>query len=778
MGAMALDAILAPGLDGELSARLLELTSDVAAAVDRDGVVVQANPALARAAGRDPAGLGAELLVHPEDRFRARAAVRRVLDGEMGVELELRVGSRVTGWRWVLVTLGADRIGGLLYGIGKDVTEYRRSERRLARAEDIFRSLAGAAPNGVFAADARGEASYVNERLAQILGRDGEELLGRGWLAAIPGDERARLRGAGRDGPVELRVVRPGGDERWIRTHVSPVGPGPAGYVGAVEDVTEEVRARRELAGREAELRMLAENSSDFLSRHAPDGTFLYASPASRRLLGREPGHLVGKRGIDLVLAEDRRAVAAAARSAGGLGAVTYRVRRTDGAIVWFESTLRALEGGEIVAVSRDVSARKAAELELAHQALHDALTGLPNRVLFLDRLKHALAGAKRRGAGATAVFFLDVDRFKLVNDSLGHDAGDELLVDVARRLGETLRPADTVARFGGDEFTVLCEDLADGDEAEAIAGRIVDVFAEPFVLAGGEVFLSTSVGIALAGGPDERPEDLIRDADAAMYRAKERGKARFEVFDEDMRATATHRLELETALRRALEHGELRVHYQPALDLARREVVGCEALVRWEHPERGLLAPAEFVPLAEETGLIVPLGAWVLREACRTAAGWPEERDVAVNLTARQIAQPDVVAVVAGALAEAGLEPARLCLELTESGVLGAGAAETLRALKALGVKLAIDDFGTGWSSLGHLRSFPLDVVKLDRSFVAGLGTAPRDDAIAEAVISLAHALGLSTVAEGVETEGQRAVLERLGCDTAQGYLFGRPAP
>jgi predicted signal transduction protein with EAL and GGDEF domain len=303
-------------------------------------------------------------------------------------------------------------------------------------------------------------------------------------------------------------------------------------------------------------------------------------------------------------------------------------------------------------------------------------------------------------------------------------------------------------------------------------------VFAEPFVLAGGEVYLSTSVGIALAGGPDERPDDLIRDADAAMYRAKERGKARFEVFDEDMRASATHRLELETALRRALERGELRVHYQPALDVARREVVGSEALVRWEHPERGLLAPAEFLPLAEETGLIVPLGAWVLREACRTAAGWPEEREVAVNLTARQIAQPDVVAVVAGALAEAGLEPARLCLELTESAVLGAGAAETLRALKALGVKLAIDDFGTGWSSLGHLRSFPLDVVKLDRSFVAGLGTAPRDDAIAEAVISLAHALGLSTVAEGVETEGQRAVLERLGCDTAQGYLFGRPAP
>src|SRR3954465_14101711 len=233
MGAMALDAIFAPGLDGELAARLLELTSDVAAAVGRDGWVVRPTPARVRAPGRDPAGLPAELLVHPGDRLRARAAVRRVLDGEMGVELALRVCSRPTGWRWVLVTLGADRAGGLLYGIGKDVTEYRRSERRLARAEDIFRSLAGAAPNGVFAADARGEASYVNERLAQILGRDGEELLGLGWLDALPPDERARLRGAERDGPVELRITRPDGVERWIRTHVSPVGPGPAGYARA-----------------------------------------------------------------------------------------------------------------------------------------------------------------------------------------------------------------------------------------------------------------------------------------------------------------------------------------------------------------------------------------------------------------------------------------------------------------------------------------------------------------------------------------------------------------
>jgi predicted signal transduction protein with EAL and GGDEF domain len=337
------------------------------------------------------------------------------------------------------------------------------------------------------------------------------------------------------------------------------------------------------------------------------------------------------------------------------------------------------------------------------------------------------------------------------------------------------------VARFGGDEFTILCEDIAGEIEAATIAQRIVDVFREPFALEDGEVFLATSLGIAIArGGADDRAEDLIRDADAAMYRAKERGKGRYEIFDDAMRADAVARLETESALRRALERDELRLHYQPEVDLASGAIKGFEALVRWEHPTRGLLGPAAFIPLAEETGLIVGIGEWVLHAACSEAARWPQPLRVSVNLAARQLAQPDLVATIRRALAESGLDPAGLCLEITESAVMASGAATTaqLRALKSLGVRLAIDDFGTGFSSLVHLRRFPVDVLKIDRTFVAGLGAEPQDASIAAAVISLAHALDLATVAEGIETDEQLRILRELGCDLGQGHLFASPAP
>jgi diguanylate cyclase (GGDEF)-like protein len=437
----------------------------------------------------------------------------------------------------------------------------------------------------------------------------------------------------------------------------------------------------------------------------------------------------------------------------------------------------------ELVSVTRDISERKQAEIELSHAALHDTLTGLPNRALFLDRLGLALRRTERR-SGSVAVLFCDLDRFKVVNDSLGHDAGDRLLVDVAKRIVTALRPADTVARFGGDEFTILCEDIAGEIEAATIAQRIVDVFRDPFVLEDGEVFLATSLGIAIARGTDDRAEDLIRDADAAMYRAKERGKGRYEIFDEAMRADAVARLETESALRRALDRGELLLHYQPEVDIVTGEVRGFEALVRWDHPARGLLAPSAFIPLAEETGLIVPIGEWVLREACTEATRWAGMSDepltLSVNLSARQLAQQDLVAMVRRAVAETGIDPSTLCLEITESAVMESGSATTaqLRALKSIGVRLAIDDFGTGFSSLAHLRRFPVDVLKIDGTFVAGLGHEPQDASIAAAVISLAHALGLETVAEGIETDEQHTVLRGLGCDLGQGYLFGHPAP
>jgi diguanylate cyclase (GGDEF)-like protein/PAS domain S-box-containing protein len=428
---------------------------------------------------------------------------------------------------------------------------------------------------------------------------------------------------------------------------------------------------------------------------------------------------------------------------------------------------------------------RKAFEDRLAHQSMHDPLTHLPNRLLFLDRLGLAIARC-RRTRTQVAVVFLDLDRFKNVNDSLGHDAGDELLVAVARRLETMLRPGDTVARFGGDEFTILCEDLPAETSTERsieIANRLLSSVSRPFVVRGAEIFVGASIGIAHATTGDERPEELLRDADAAMYHAKDAGRGRIEIFDDTMRARALARHATENALHRALERGELRVFFQPIIALADARCVGAEALVRWQHPERGLVPPAEFVPLAEETGLVIELGAWVLEEAARNAARWQLDLDgdfvVSVNLSARQLAQPDLVDRVAAVIEQTGVRPANLCFEITESVLMDdAAAIAVIERIRGLGVRFAIDDFGTGYSSLGYLRRFPVDVVKIDRAFVASLGGDPGDAAIVSAVIGLGHALGLRVVAEGVETEQQLQELVMLGCDDAQGYFFAPPQP
>ncbi len=441
------------------------------------------------------------------------------------------------------------------------------------------------------------------------------------------------------------------------------------------------------------------------------------------------------------------------------------------------------LNPGLLARAVRYAIERKRSEVELARRALHDPLTALPNRALFIDRLSVALDRSRRTGA-PVAVLFLDVDGFKQINDSMGHAAGDRLLTVLADRFTEMLRPMDTVARFGGDEFTFLFEELDSEREAVLIAARISQSASQPLALNECETRVAVSIGIAIVTDPSVAADNVIRDADVAMYRAKELGGARFELFDESSRDRATRRLELEDALRRAVECSELRVHYQPRVSLSGETgLTGFEALVRWEHPERGLIEAAQFVSLAEDTGLIVPIGEWVLEQALLHVGRWRQSRPgvtISVNISARQLEDPGLVASLAGAMRSSGADPSVLCLELTEDTVQHNPelAARTLGELDEIGVKLAIDDFGTGHASLASLRHLPLDAVKIHESFVSSLDTEPGEAAIVGALVELGHALGLSVVAEGVESDTQLAHLRDLGCDGAQGYLFSRPLP
>jgi diguanylate cyclase (GGDEF)-like protein len=431
-----------------------------------------------------------------------------------------------------------------------------------------------------------------------------------------------------------------------------------------------------------------------------------------------------------------------------------------------------------------DITARKNTEDELLRDAFFDRLTKLPNRALFENRLDRAIQIASRRKGHVFAVFFLDVDRFKLVNDTLGHAAGDQLLCMFARRLEGFLRSGDTVARFGGDEFALLLEDIRDESHAASIADRILRGLSEPLLIDGHELAVTMSIGLVLNSPEFGNSGAYLRAADGAMYRAKSLGRARCEVFDEKLRVRPLQLLTLEKDFRWALERQELVIHYQPLVSLASRAVTGCEALVRWNHPTRGLLAPGEFIPLAEETGLIVPMGEWVLRTACAQLQGWAQAGlpplDLAVNLSARQVNHRNLGTAVTRALDESGLEPARLRLELTESMVMGHSEQmlRTIEILKSLGIEFSIDDFGTGYSSLVYLKRFPCTSLKIDQSFVRDVTTDPDDAAIATAIISLAHNLRMRVIAEGIETEEQRQFLERERCDEGQGYLFSRPVP
>jgi diguanylate cyclase (GGDEF)-like protein/PAS domain S-box-containing protein len=545
----------------------------------------------------------------------------------------------------------------------------------------------------------------------------------------------------------------------------------------------------------EARFRSLVQNSSDVVAVLDAEGGIAYESDALRRVLGHDPATRMGRVFGDDVHPDDIErftTLSASLAQAVGEQAAEFRLRHADGSWRWVDTIgLNLLADpavGGIVLNFRDVTERKRLEDQLQHEAFHDPLTGLANRALFADRVTHALARSARHPKDQLAVLFLDLDDFKVVNDSLGHAAGDELLTAVAERIRACLRRQDTPARLGGDEFGILVEET-DAEAAGQVAERILAALRQPFALDSRQLFAQASIGIALGSGlrrtgEGVSAEELLRNADAAMYTAKSRGKGRFEFFEVRMHASALKRLELRGRMEASLAAGEFVAYYQPIVELGTGDVAGVEALVRWRQPDGRLALPDEFIPLAEETGLIVPLGSWVLEESCRQAAEWRRTtrgRDfsMAVNVSSRQLQDPEFVAIVAATLEKTGLPAAELVLELTESALLDEGEATSvaIASLKALGVHISLDDFGTGYSSLSHLRRFPIDVLKIDRSFVDGIdGGEEGERALVRSIIRLAHSLKLETVAEGIERREQLAPLLALGVRYGQGYLFARP--
>jgi diguanylate cyclase (GGDEF)-like protein/PAS domain S-box-containing protein len=641
----------------------------------------------------------------------------------------------------------------------------------------------------VIATDAQGVATYWNATAERMFGYASSEIVGRlvtevGLVEPAPAYADELLDAVRAGLPWSGQIMCRRKDGRIVPVHVtdtplSDEAGNLTGIVGVLRDVTADLLHRG-----------IVETALEGIIK-VEDRVITFCNPAAESILRIPPDSLVGRALTDFFDADqvDLIDTFRARLLAGESIRAELPARGADGEQQWLAISASPLtdetdQYSGTVTLFTDITERRTLEQEIAFRAMHDELTGLVNRAMLADRLEHGLAVRRRTGQRDLAVLFCDLDHFKDINDSAGHDVGDALLTMVAERICDAVRPSDTVARFGGDEFVLVCEGLESVDAALTVATRIRDCFAAPFYVDGHEVTISACVGVAMVDD-DSTPQRLLGDADAAMYQAKRGGGAgRISLFNDSMRRRATTRLQLQREIRHGLVADEFTCFYQPIVDLEARAVVGVEALLRWQHPQRGLLAPAAFLDVAEDSGLIIPLGDVALRAACHDIAtrsralGRP--LSVAVNVSARQFTDRAFADRVATVVAEAGIDPCQLVLEVTETTVMDDAPAATtvMNSLKELGVRFAIDDFGTGYSSLAYLKKFPIDELKIDRSFVSGLGVSTEDSAIVASIVSMSRALSLCCIAEGVETSDQLAALNQLGCHHAQGYLFSRPVP
>ncbi|PSN19187.1 hypothetical protein C7271_08595 [filamentous cyanobacterium CCP5] len=759
--------------------------------------------------GFDPASPDPDLAfvmashVHPEDRPRLEACLARAMTAGIPYEIDLRIyrADGSMGYMEARAEPIRNAQGKIVkvFGTSLDISDRHRTELALRESEVRYRKVVEAQTDFILRSRPDTTITFANPALCRALGVSLEDILGKKWgdfanAEDLEQEVFQKVADMNPENPrffVENRDTRADGQEGWTQWLNEAIFD-EAGQLVEIQsvgrDITDLKLAEQALRQSEESLRLVTENMGDLVCLHAPDGRYLYVTPSSRALLGYGPEELIGQDPREYCHPDDRELMAQGGYGqalAGDRTSITYRIRTKSGEYIWLETLSQPIfdQQGQVIhlqSTSREVSDRIRIEQQLKHDSLHDRLTGLPNRALLIERLDLALKRTKRHPDGQFAVMFLDLDNFKLVNDSLGHLTGDQLLMAVAQILKKAIRATDLAARLGGDEFVLLLEDILWASEAVEVAERILQTLRSPIQLANHEIFTGTSIGIVIGNAQYANAEELIRDSDLAMYRAKHSGRGQYALFDPEMHQRMVQRLQLENDLRRAVENQEFVIHYQPIVALRTGKLQGFEALLRWQHPQRGLVMPGEFIQTAEETGLIIPIGQWTLQTACQQLQRWRTEDfqpplTISVNLSVKQLQGP-ILQHVETALRLSSLDSRCLTLEITESMLMGntESVHRLLEQIKQLGVRLSIDDFGTGYSSLSYLHRLPVDYLKIDRAFVSPDKADSPNQTIAESIITLSNLLDLQVVAEGIETVEQHQWLTALGCELGQGILFG----